>query len=153
MQRVLVILMMTTIAWSPVDARADGPCDDRRFSVKPSMGYDLVSKKVKALIRCAVDRWSVPGGVSKALSIADCESSFWPWARGYDNLGVFQHKDDYWLSRVDHFLKRSWFPDHQWERIHRDARLYPGAAFLARANVIIAIRMAHSSGWGAWSCA
>jgi hypothetical protein len=130
-----------------------GPCDEARYVVRPWMGHEEVARRVRALIRCAVRRWSVPGGVTNALDVARCESGYWPWARGGDNLGVYQHKDDYWRSRVRELLRRDWFGDRQWERIDRDARLHPGAAFLARANVLVAIRMAHRAGWGAWSCA
>jgi hypothetical protein len=130
-----------------------GVCSSDFYDVKPRMGHDEVARRVKALIRCVTDRWSVPGGASKALDVAECESGFWPWAKGGDNLGVFQHKDNYWRDRVHSFLKKRWFTDQQWERINRDATIYPGAAYLTRANVIIAIRMAHNGGWEPWSCA
>jgi hypothetical protein len=151
----VVLIVVGSFLWSgvPAVAEAHGPCSSDRYIVRPRMGHEKVERRVKALIRCAVDRWSVPGGAQKALSVAECESGYWPWARGGDNLGVFQHRDVYWQSRVRSFLKREWFSRFQWDRIDRDASVYPSAAYHARANVLIAIRMAHRSGWGAWACA
>lgn len=106
-------------------------------------------KRVKRIIRCAVERWPVPGGASKAISVATCESGLWPWAVGGDNLGIFQHKDDYWMSRVRTYLKPRWFNDSQWERLTTK----PSGAFLARANILVSIKMAHRGGWGPWACA
>ncbi len=149
-----LVLLATALPAVPASASGSGPCSEDRFDVRPAMGLATVASKVRALIRCAVDRWDVPGGISEALDVADCESSFWPWAVGGDNLGVYQHKDDYWRSRVRTLLKRRWFNDAQWDRIDRDATVWRGAAFLARANVLVAVRMAHRSGWTpAWSCA
>ena len=134
--------------------RDHGPCDEDRYDVKPAMGAEAVHRKVAALIRCAVRRWSVEGGADKAIAVATCESGLWPWAVGGDNLGVFQHKATYWFSRVNRYLRERWFNAAQWERVHQEASVSnPRPAFLARANVLIGIRMAHSGGWGPWSCA
>lgn len=131
-----------------------GPCDEDRYDVKPRMGHEKVARKVGALIRCAVRRWDVSGGASKALDVAECESGLWPWAIGGDNLGIFQHKAKYWLGRVNAYLRRRWFSDFAWERIHQAASVSnPGPAFLARANVLVAVQMVHRGGWGPWSCA
>ena len=48
---------------------------------------------VKQLIRCAEDRWGVPGGASMALYVANRESNFKPTAyNGYSGAsGIFQH--------------------------------------------------------------
>jgi hypothetical protein len=94
------------------------------------------TRQVKQLIKCAVARWNSPGGAKKALSVARCESGFDPDAYnsgGY--AGVYQHATRYWPDRADHWG----FPDR--------------SAFNGRANVIVSIRMAHASGWGAWGCA
>jgi hypothetical protein len=118
------------------------------------MGIETVRRKVAALIRCAVARWPVDGGANTAIAVFDCESSLWPWARGGDNLGVAQHKAKYWLSRVNAFLRPRWFNKFAWSRIHQEASVaHPGPAYLARANVLVAIRMVHAGGWGPWSCA
>lgn len=127
-----------------------GPCSDPDFEVQPSMGGEKVRRRMVALIRCATDKWSVPGGLAKALDVAYCESgaNLWPWAGYMGSLGVFQQNGKYWQGRVNTYLKPSWFPG-QWKRIHN----VPEGAYNARANVLVSIRMAHAGGWGPWSCA
>jgi hypothetical protein len=128
---------------------ASGPCSDPVYNVKPSMGTAKVQHKVRLLIGCAVDRWPVDGGLPKALAVADCESSFWPWANANGNYGVFQQRGAYWVDRVGSYLHRDWWTSTQWKRLHT----VPAGPYLARANVILSIRMAHNGGWGPWSCA
>ncbi len=90
--------------------------------------------QVKQLIRCAARRWHVPRGPVGAVAIAGCESHFDPGAYGGGNAGVFQQNLTYWPGRADAFG-------------------FPGAsAYNARANIIVSVRMAHRSGWGAWAC-
>lgn len=127
-----------------------GPCDESRFEVRPSMEPESIRRRMVALIRCATDRWPVPGGIKKALDVAYCESgdNLWPWAHYMGSLGVFQQNGRYWQDRVNTYLKRDWFPG-KWNRIHR----VPEGAYNARANVLVSIQMAHRSGWGPWSCA
>ena len=40
---------------------------------------------VRRLIRCAEQRWSVPGGTAKAIDVARCESGFEPDAYSSGN--------------------------------------------------------------------
>jgi hypothetical protein len=91
---------------------------------------------VKDLIACAVARWSVPGGVDKALSVAQCEHGFqWYSPPGDPYVGVYQHSAALWPDR---------------------AAAYGFAGYDARngrANIMVAIQYAHDHGWGAWSCA
>lgn len=114
---------------------SDGPCPIRWRAAYYSEGD---TRPVRLLIRCAVRRWSVPGGVQMALRVARCESGFRPDAVGGDNLGVYQHKEDYWAGRADALVRDRWEIGHRWSN--------------ARANVIVSIRYAHRYGWGAWSC-
>ena len=145
----VALVMATGVPNSQAEHRIHrGPCDEDRYDVKPAMGHETVHAKVAALIGCAVRRWDVDGGLSKALDVAQCESGLWPWAVGGDNLGVFQHKARYWAGRVHALLRREWFYQL------RDGKpdTIP-SAFNARANVLVAIRMVHGGGWGPWSCA
>jgi hypothetical protein len=90
---------------------------------------------VKKLIRCAAHRWSVPGGASKALYIANRESHFNPGAyNSYSGAsGIYQHLRRYWPGRASTFGFRDW------------------SAFNARANIIVTMRMVHRLGsWSAW---
>jgi len=124
-----------------------GPCDEERWlHITPR---EWTPQLVKGLIRCAVRRWPVSGGADFAVRVAECESSLYPWAYANRNAGVFQHRIDYWVGRVDRYLRPQWFNQRQWERLHE----LPRGAFHTRANVLISIRMAHAGGWGPWSCA
>ncbi len=147
---IAVIMFVSLIFIVGAQARADkyGPCDEDRWMRITK--EEWTPRLVKGLIRCVAERWSVPGGVSKALSVAECESGYWPWAVGEDNLGVFQHKERYWYDRVDKFLKKDWFPRVQWRKLQTKRT----GAFIARANIVVSIRMAHAAqSWSAWSCA
>lgn len=106
------------------------PCDNVRG--------DSV-RAVRVLIRCAVRTWSVPGGVKKALDVAECESHFRHDAFYKGHAGVFQHSLLYWGPRWREYGKRwglRWTP------------------YSARTNVLVTMQMVHDSGsWGPWSCA
>ena len=96
--------------------------------------------EVKQEIRCATQRWSVPGGASRAIAIASCESGNDLRDAGGDGYaGPFQQSERYWPERRRHYEPDGWelqrMPAHP------------------RANVIVSIRQAHGSGWGAWGCA
>jgi hypothetical protein len=90
---------------------------------------------VKQLIRCAEDRWSVPGGPSRALYVANRESNYRPKAyNSYSGAsGIFQHLRRYWPGRADVFGFDGW------------------SAFNARANIMVTMRMVHRLGsWSHW---
>ncbi len=107
-------------------------------------------KLIKGLIRCAVDRWPVVGGVAKAFQVASDESSYWPWAHNNGCLGIYQEKDIYWVGRAKALLHKDWFNDAQWTRVFT----VPGGAYLARANIFVAIRTVHRQGsWAGWTTA
>lgn len=90
--------------------------------------------------QCAVDRWSVPGGMSKFMAVGSCESGWNRFASNAGNyLGIFQHAAGAWLGRV-----------HAAETTH--LRLNPKWTN-SRTQVIVTAKIAHASGWGAWSCA
>lgn len=97
---------------------------------------------VRRLIRCAAALWAVPGGAERALEVARCESGLRPDAYGGGNAGVFQHRVVYWRRRALRFLRPAWF-----------GGVRVPSPYNARANVIVAIRMAHAGGWGPWACA
>ena len=90
---------------------------------------------VKQLIRCGEDRWSVPGGASMALYVADRESNLEHDAyNSYSGAsGIFQHLGSYWPGRADAFGFGGWSP------------------FNARANIMVTLRMVHRLGsWSPW---
>ena len=99
------------------------------------------SREVKQLIRCAVSKWNVTGGITTAISIASCESGL-DLQDGYAGdgyAGPFQQAVSYWPDRRRHYRPPGW-------ELQRSAAQ-------PRANVIVSIRQAHGSGWSAWSCA
>ena len=92
--------------------------------------------QLKRLIRCSARRWSVRGGPDKAVAVARCESRFNPNAYnpgGY--AGVYQQATRYWPSRATTYGFRNY------------------SVYNGRANIMVSVRMAHRTGWGAWSCA
>ena len=131
---------------SEAAAQGVGPCDADRFDTKPAMSHAKIERRNDDLIRCAVRRWSVPGGVAKAQGVADCESSDYSWAHSDGNYGLFQIRS--WSARARYWLKhRHWmFPG--WHRRHS-----PPSWGLARANAFVAVRWVHVTGsWAPWSC-
>jgi hypothetical protein len=111
---------------------------EREVGVSPKL-CDIDWRKspwhVRELIRCAEDRWSVPGGSEMALSVAERESNFQPEAyNSYSGAsGVFQHLRRYWDGRADAFGFEGW------------------SAFNARANIMVTMRMVSQMGsWSHW---
>jgi hypothetical protein len=99
-------------------------------------------REVVLTIECAVRKWPVSGGVPFAVQVAACESGLRADASNDGRyLGVYQHAASYWPSRRAHFNPGAW------------DKALDVSAFNARSNVVVAIRMAHSGGWGPWSCA
>jgi hypothetical protein len=94
---------------------------------------------MRRIIRCAVDRWDVNGGVEKALCIAVAESGLNPEAvsAGGKYLGLYQHSAQAWPDRYDEWTRPAWELDED--------------ALSGRANAIVTIRMVHENGWGPWS--
>jgi hypothetical protein len=110
------------------------------------MQIDTIHTKVTALIGCATARWSVPGGKAKAVQVATCESSLWPWSSSAGNEGLFQLR--YWTSRARVYLRRAWF----WQMRDHNPYTLP-SPYLARANTLVAVLMAHRGwSWAPWSC-
>lgn len=109
-----------------------GPCDFHREE------GEAVREHSRAQIRCAVGRWTVPGGETVALCIAKRESGLLPWAESGDGLnkGMFQQHVDYWDGNYDAYAQPVW---------ELSRRILSG-----RTNTIVSIRMAHDIGWGPW---
>ena len=96
--------------------------------------------EVQRTIRCAVHRWDVPGGVGLALCIAERESHFAWFADNPTSSasGVYQFVAGTWAGATSHYSRFM-----RWQEIGR-------SVWNARSNVLIAIRIAHDSGWGPW---
>ena len=138
--------LLTVLLLMNAQANGRGPCTDDRYEVHGGMSVSKRHLAVDRLIRCAENRWSVPGGYSKAEAVADCESSDFPSAIGGNNYGIYQISS--WNTRVRYWLhsRHRWFP--RWVHHGRVPRWHE-----ERANVLVGIRWASRLGWGAWSCA
>lgn len=135
---IVAALAITTTAAFAAGRTTDQQRADIRFQHLENPKW--TTTEVVKTIRAAVRRWPVPGGSTKALSVARCESGLNERAsNGGDYLGVFQQSARYWPGRQNAYDSARW---HLGER-----------AFNARANIIVSVRMAHGSGWGDWSCA
>jgi len=140
--RAVVVVGVVAALLAPVEAGAHhrrGPC---ALHWQRAWREDGDLRPVRRLIRCATRIWPVPGGARRALGIARCESGFRPDAYGWGNAGVFQHRVVYWPERALRWLRPAWF-----------GGVRVPSPYNARANVIVAVRMAHSGGWGPWACA
>jgi hypothetical protein len=111
----------------------EGPCDIHRREDEGVAGH------MKRIIRCAVERWDVEGGASKAICIADAESALNPESTGAQGayLGLYQHSAKAWPDRYDAWTRRAWELDDD--------------ALSGRTNAIVTIRMVSENGWGPWS--
>jgi hypothetical protein len=90
--------------------------------------------------RCLVRHWSVSGGLAELNSVIACESGWNRWANNGGNyLGLGQHAASAWASRVHTYEPAHWVLKPAWSN--------------SRSNLTVTVRMAHASGWGAWSCA
>lgn len=93
--------------------------------------------EVKHTIRCAVKRWPVPGGLDRAMYIADRESNFQQFATNPSGCrGIYQWADGTWSSVLDDFPRLYALLDHN--------------VYNARSNVMYAIRYGNLRGWGPW---
>jgi hypothetical protein len=98
---------------------------------------DWSPDEVKRTITCAVRRWPVPGGRTKALAIAWRESRFQQYATNPSGCrGIYQWLDSTWAWVLPRFHKLYQFLSHN--------------VYNARSNVMYAIRYAHQYGWGPW---
>ena len=134
MLRALTLAVLLCVA-APVTASAN---EWRESECRYNRGSTTwTTSEVRRTIRCAAEKWDPPGGVSKAMSVAECESHF--YARAVSDSGtyrgVYQHSIHYWSDRVNSA------PD--WLDLET-------GAFNGRSNVIVSVLMARG-GWSAWA--
>jgi hypothetical protein len=134
--RTIVVLLAAGLSFTAAPAasahHAPGPCDFHREE-----GV-TIRRHSRDQIRCAVKRWSVPGGATTAVCIARRESGLLPWAESRDGLnkGLFQQHVRYWDGNYDSYTRPGW-------ELRR-------AIVSGRTNTVVSIRMAHDIGWGPW---
>lgn len=117
--------------------QADRPC---WFPWRFSFFMQGETRPLVQMLRCAVRRWPVPGGIEKAMAVVACESSFNPFAVNPKSktAGLFQQHPAYWHKRWLRWgksLNTPPFPTNPW------------------SNIIVSIRIVNAYGWSAWSCA
>lgn len=101
---------------------------------------DWTNREERRTAWCVVTRhWSVPGGITQFISVADCESSWYRFARNpYGYVGLFQHDSDAWPYRVRSLEPQGWELDPAWSN--------------SRSQIVVSARMAHNDGdWGQWA--
>jgi hypothetical protein len=131
----VAIVVAVTMSAVPRPVRAadvPGPC------YLTALTGETVKHRMKRIIRCAVDLWSVRGGATKAICIANRESHLNPHASSADGkfLGLFQHSAAAWPGRYDRWTRPKW-------QLHNNA-------LNGRTNAIVTVRMVHAGGWGPW---
>lgn len=125
---------------SAVNARPSWRFDECRFA-RLDGAPGLSANEVRITLRCAEDKWPAPGGIDKVFDVVGCESGF---DENADNprssaAGVWQAISSTWSSWRSRFGALV----DRWEL---KASVYNG-----RANAILGLRTASSSGYGPWS--
>ncbi len=128
----LVVLALLSAPTSALAQTGSGPCDLHQGEDESVRSFS------KRLIRCAADRWEVPGGWEKAVCIADAESGLDPEATSEHRryLGLFQHSADAWPERYRIWTRQAWGLDE--------------SALSGRTNAVVTMRMVNTNGWGPW---
>jgi hypothetical protein len=118
---------------SPTPRDKPGPCP------LPKADGEGIRHYSKRMIRCAVQRWWVPGGSAKAICVAKRESGLVPTASSPTGryLGLFQHSAAAWGDRYLEWTHKVW-------------RLKPNA-LNGRTNTVVTVRMVHAYGWAPWA--
>lgn len=133
MIRCLTLAVLLLILAAPMTASAN---EWRDRQCRYNKGAETwTTFEVRRTIRCAAAKWDPPGGVPKAMSVAECESHYYAYAVNGSYRGVYQHSIQYWPDRVRNA------PD--WLDLAT-------SVFNARSNVIVSI-LAAQGGWGAWA--
>ena len=133
---VLTLSAVTSAQAVPVGAagpRVAGPCALVRDAGEAIQDYSI------RLIKCAEDRWPVPGDAEKAICIAQRESGLIPNATSPTGqyVGLFQHSAAEWPSRYAEWTRPVW-----------QLKENP---LNGRTNAIVTMRIVNAEGWAAWA--
>lgn len=113
--------------------RVPGPCALVREDGEAIQDFSI------RLIRCAADRWPVPGDAEKAICIAQRESGLIPTASSPTGMyvGLFQHSAAEWPDRYAEWTRPVW--------------QLKESPLNGRTNAIVTMRIANAEGWAAWA--
>lgn len=91
--------------------------------------------------RCVTTKWAIPGGLSKLLSVGNCESGMnrLAWNPNGPYVGLFQHSLSAWPYRLVSYEPEWWALRDRWKN--------------SRTAITVTVRMVQAQGWGAWTCA
>lgn len=98
-------------------------------------------RPIVRMMRCATQRWPVPGGLDKTMAVVGCESSFNPLNINTSgtHFGLFQHDGRYWRDRW-----REWGTGIDFQ--------VPNNPLDAWASIMVSVRIVNRYGWSAWAC-
>ncbi|MGH2595749.1 MAG: hypothetical protein ACRDH7_07275 [Actinomycetota bacterium] len=134
-------IVLTLFAAGPAGARPIGAAEPRvagPCALAREDGEAIQDFSIR-LIKCAVDRWPVPGDAEKAICIAQRESGLIPTATSPtgEYVGLFQHSAADWPNRYAEWTRPAW---------QLKENPYNG-----RTNAIVTMRIVNAEGWGAWA--
>lgn len=129
MRKVMTTVLVGALLLIPTTAHAKNP--ECRFG--------LGTRAMRRTIWCMVNKYPVPGGVRKALYIADRESGDVHTATNSSSgaCGIYQHIPTYWPGRYATYSPAKFGP-------------MPSSCYNGRTNIIVTILMVQRSGWGPW---
>lgn len=143
-ETILVTALLVTVA-IPANASNDRPegWRDQQCRFARQDGHKgWTDREILAGIACATDKWSVPGGYSGAVCIAQHESGLNEHARNPSTSagGLYQWLESSWPIRSYPELVRRWG--------------LSSSRFNARSAFTISVRVAQNGGWSpTWSVA
>jgi len=134
--RCLKFVLIVSLVLGTFAGTADAVEDWRQEECRLNTGSpEWTTWNVKQTIRCAVSHWPVPGGFSKAVAVASCESGSDLLDRSNDGVaGTFQQAVPYW-------------PERRSTAVRATGWVLQPSVYNPRPNVVVSIRMAHALGW------
>lgn len=144
MRRVLIfVAVLVSILQVQTVTKAQNDIKEWRFNECRFGGVARAAwtvHEIKLTMKCAIDKWPVPGGFDKAVRVAECESGSdlmdTDDSDGY--IGTYQQSVRYWPTR-----QNEWSPKH-WDHPLAESGNNP------RANIVVSIRMARTNNWHDW---
>jgi hypothetical protein len=131
----LLLAFLLAVVVVILPARASDQC---RFQHLDKGTWTQHEEDVTA--RCVVNRWPIPGGLSKLKAVGECESGWWRLSRSpYGYVGLFQHDLSSWPYRVRTYAPWGWTLRGRWQN--------------SRTQLVVTVRMVRALGWSPWSCA
>jgi hypothetical protein len=146
MPRIIASLVVGLLVLALGPMATAGQKDRIRREMRTDCQFDFISNRAwtpweESLTgRCLVQKWPVSGGFPKLSAVIQCESGWYRYAYNPNgHVGLSQQDAGSWSYRLRAYEPPGWELKPAW--------------WNPRSNLTVAVRMAHSSGWGAWTCA